>query len=230
MINRENEKSGTLYIVATPIGNLGDISERAREVLQRVDVIACEDTRVTKRLLVKYNISTSTVSYHQHSKITKVDYIVGLLESGKSVALVSDAGTPGISDPGSKLVAAVYEKSGQVVAVPGPSAVTAALSVSGLPTDRFTFLGFAPTKKGREKFFTQVAEAKITTVFYESPYRILKTLEQLGDLLDPERTVVVCRELTKMFESVYRGSVREVTEQLEADKVKGEFVVIIGKK
>jgi len=227
-MSKEIKKTGTLYVVATPIGNLQDISERALQVLRDVEVIACEDTRVTKKLLNKYEIDTSTVSYHQHSKITKINYLLSLLGSGQSVALVSDAGTPGISDPGGKLVEAIYENGGQVVTIPGPSAVTAALSISGLSTDRFTFLGFAPTKKGREKFFTQVAEAKITTVFYESPYRIIKALEQLQAVLSSDRTVVVCRELTKMFESVYRGSASEVMEQLEADKIKGEFVVLIG--
>ncbi|MBU1178409.1 16S rRNA (cytidine(1402)-2'-O)-methyltransferase [Patescibacteria group bacterium] len=222
------DKSGTLYVVATPIGNLADICQRALETLRTVDIIACEDTRITKRLLDRYDISTKTISYHQHSKATKIDYLVGLLESGQSVALVSDAGTPGISDPGNKLVAAVYESGGQVKVVPGPSAVTAALSVSGLSADKFTFLGFAPTKKGREKFFTQVADSDLTVVFYESVHRIEKALEQLADVLDSQRTVVVCRELTKMFESIYRGNVQQVMKQLEADKVKGEFVVVIG--
>lgn len=227
-INKMDEKSGVLYVVATPIGNLQDISERALQILRDVEAIACEDTRVTRKLLDKYEVSTSTVSYHQHSKITKINYLISLLKSGKSVALVSDAGTPGISDPGNKLVEAIYENDGQVVTVPGPSAVTAALSISGLPVDRFTFLGFVPTKKGREKFFTQIAESKVTTVFYESPYRIIKTLEQLSGVLDSGRLVVVCRELTKMFESVYRGSADEVLAQLKADKIKGEFVVLIG--
>jgi len=227
-MNKTDKKLSTLYVVATPIGNLQDVSRRALEVLQEVDLIACEDTRVTRKLLSKYEIKTATISYHQHSKITKVDHLAGLLKTGKSIALVSDAGTPGISDPGSKLVEAIYENGGQVVTVPGPSAVTAALSISGLATDHFTFLGFAPTKKGREKFFTQVAKSEITTVFYESPYRIVKTLEQLQVVLDPQRTVVVCRELTKMFESVYRGNAAEVLGQLQSDKVKGEFVVLIG--
>ena len=222
------DKSGILYVVATPIGNLADVSERALETLRAVDTIACEDTRLTKRLLDKYEIKTPTVSYHQHSKATKIDYLLNLLESGKSVALVSDAGTPGISDPGNKLVAAVYESGGQVKVVPGPSAVTAALSVSGLPSDKFVFLGFAPTKKGREKFFTQVADSAMTTVFYESTHRIERALEQLAGVLDSERTVVVCRELTKMFESVYRGSAVEVLGQLRVDETKGEFVIIIG--
>ncbi|NQV13086.1 MAG: 16S rRNA (cytidine(1402)-2'-O)-methyltransferase [Parcubacteria group bacterium] len=221
------EKTGTLYVVATPIGNLADICERALETLRAVDMIACEDTRVTKRLLDRYDISTPTVSYHQHSKATKIDYIASLLESGKSVALVSDAGTPGISDPGSKLVEAVYEKGVKVEVIPGPSAVTAALSVSGLPSDKFIFLGFAPTKKGREKFFTQVADSELTVVFYESVHRIEKALEQLASVLDSKRTVVVCRELTKMFESIYRGNAQEVLEQLRTDKIKGEFVVIV---
>ncbi len=174
-----NKEKGILYVVATPIGNLADICERALETLRTVDVIACEDTRITKRLLDRYDISTKTISYHQHSKVTKSDYLIGLLESGQSVALVSDAGTPGISDPGSKLVGAAYEKSVKVEVIPGPSAVTAALSVSGLPTDKFTFLGFAPTKKGREKFFTQVADREVTAVFYESTQRIEKALAQV---------------------------------------------------
>ena len=149
------------------------------------------------------------------------------------MALVSDAGTPGIADPGNKLVAAVYQRNKnqkskiKVVAVPGPAAVTAALSIAGLPVDRFIFLGFAPTKKGREKFFSQIAESKIAVVFYESPYRIIKTLEKLREVLVAERLVVVCRELTKVFESIYRGNAAEVIAQITGDKIKGEFVVIV---
>src|SRR3989344_4717993 len=141
---------GTLFVVGTPIGNLKDISLRAIEVLKSVDLIACEDTRVTKRLLDEYNVTTQTISYHQHSQVGKIDFIISKLKAGKSVALVSDAGTPGISDPGGLLVRAAYEQEIKVESVPGASALTAALSISGLPTDRFLFLGFLPHKKGRE--------------------------------------------------------------------------------
>jgi len=224
----------TFYVVSTPIGNLEDITFRALRILKEVDLIVCEDTRQTLKLLNHYNIKKPLVSYFQHSKLSKVDYIIGELHEGKNLALVTDAGTPGISDPGGILVQKlIIEQAGKVkiVPIPGPNAAIAALSVSGFPTDKFVFMGFPPHKKGRNKFFTEVAEAKYTVVFYESTHRILKTLNQLKKVLPADRRIVVCRELTKQFESIYRGSVGEIVKILESDKnnQKGEFVVIVSK-
>ncbi|MBU4204685.1 16S rRNA (cytidine(1402)-2'-O)-methyltransferase, partial [Patescibacteria group bacterium] len=173
----------TLYIVATPIGNLKDITLRALEVLGGVDLILCEDTRVTSKLLNRYQINTQLVSYHQHSKIRKVDYILNFLRQGKNLALVSDAGTPGISDPGNQLIKEILAKIPQteITAVPGPSAVIAAASISGLPTDRFFFMGFPPAKKRRKKFLESIVNSKYSVVFYESPHRIIKTLKELKE-------------------------------------------------
>lgn len=219
-----------LYIVATPIGNLEDVTLRALETLKTVDLIACEDTRVTKRLLDRYEIHKPTISYHQHSSAVKAQRIITELESGKDVALVSDAGTPGISDPGNQLVALAAEKNIKVVPVPGPTAVTTALSVAGLPTDNFVFLGFLPHKKGRQTLFKEIQAEKRTVVFYESPHRIVKTLQALADFLDNTRQVLVCRELTKVYEEIFRGNIEEAKEHFNQPVIKGEFVVIIGNK
>jgi len=222
-----------LYIVATPIGNLKDITLRALEILKEADLIVCEDTRQTLKLLNHYNISKPLVSYFQHSKLSKIDYIAEQLKAGKNIALVTDAGTPGISDPGGKLISLITNHSPLITIcpIPGPNAAIAALSVSGLPADKFVFMGFPPHKKGRNKFFDEVAEAKYTVVFYESTHRILKTLGQLKTVLSPDRQLVVCRELTKQFESIYRGSAAEILKILESDKnnQKGEFVLVIDK-
>ncbi|MDI6591768.1 MAG: 16S rRNA (cytidine(1402)-2'-O)-methyltransferase [Patescibacteria group bacterium] len=222
-----------LYVVSTPIGNLEDITERALRILSEVDLILCEDTRVTKKLLAHYQIKTPTLSYHQHSKLKKIDYILKLLKKGKNLALVSDAGTPGISDPGNKLIQEVIRGLGEqvkVVPVPGPSAVTCVASISGFPMDKFIFLGFSPTKRKRKKFFEEIINSKYPVIFYESPYRILKTLNELklktkSYKLNPE--LVVCRELTKKFETIYRGRIEEVIKEIEKDEIKGEFVVIV---
>jgi len=235
----------TLYIVATPIGNLEDISMRALRVLGEVDFILCEDTRVTRTLLGHYQIKTPTISYHQHSDIKKVNEIINLLAAGKNLALVSDAGTPGISDPGGLLVSAVLEKlNGEVAieSVPGPSAVTAALSISGIPTDKFVFMGFPPHKKGRQTFIKKIILSEWPVVVYESKHRIIKFLEELRSLTaaaKPEAetkkinltSVVVARELSKMHETVYRGEPENIIEKIKNNKYdqRGEFVVIIGK-
>ena len=225
-----------LYIVATPIGNLADITIRARETLNKVDLILCEDTRITQKLLSHCGIKTPTLSYHQHSKLKKINYILKLLEEGKNLALVSDAGTPGISDPGNKLVDEVIKSLNdevKIVAIPGPSATITAASISGFPMDKFIFLGFPPAKRKRKKFFDQVIDSKYPVILYESPYRIIKTLNELKNIslvLKSELQVVVCRELTKKFETIYRGKVEKVISQLEKDQVKGEFVVIIESK
>lgn len=220
---------GKLYIVATPIGNLEDITLRAIRILKEADLILCEDTRQTKKLVGHYKISAPLLSYHQHSKFKRVESILEKLKMGKSLALVSDAGTPGISDPGNKLIEEIVEKlpATEIFAIPGPSAVIAALSVSGLPTDKFNFLGFIPHKKGRQTLFKYIAKSKVVSVFYESTHRIVKTLEQLGEHLPKERRVVVARELTKKFETAYRGGIKEVLQKLSDDTTKGEFVVIV---
>ena len=221
------------YVVATPIGNLGDITFRAIETLKSVDLILCEDTRETKKILDKYGIVKPTMSYHAQSKLAKTDKIFKLLEEGKNLALVSDAGTPGISDPGALLVSKIREKnklrySVDVIPVPGPSAVIAALSASGLPTHEFTFLGFLPHKKGRETLFKEIAVSERTMVFYESPHRILKTLESLVKFC-PDKKVCLARELTKIYEEFKTGTPAEVLEYLNKNKEKqrGEFTVIV---
>lgn len=222
----------TLYIIATPIGYLKDITLRAIDILKKADLILCEDTRVTKKLLNYYQIKTPTLSYHQHSKLKKINYILELLKKGKNLALVSDAGTPGISDPGNLLVDEVIKRlrdEVKTIPIPGPSAVTAAASISGFPMDKFLFLGFPPTKRKRKKFFEEVIKSKYPVIFYESPYRIIKTLKELeleAKAFNLEPKIVVCRELTKMFETIYRGEIEEVLKQLENEKIKGEFVII----
>lgn len=216
-----------LYIVGTPIGNLKDISFRALEILKSVDLILCEDTRQTSKLLNHYQIQTRTISYHQHSKISKVEYIFDLLSLGKTLALVSDAGTPGISDPGNKLIEEILLKlpETKIISIPGPSAVAAALSISGLPTDKFLFLGFPPMKKRRKVYFEAVVASQYPVVFYESPHRVIKSLEEL-QALKPDLNIVVCRELTKKFETTYRGKVSEIIEILKKEGPLGEFVVV----
>ncbi|MFH1820802.1 MAG: 16S rRNA (cytidine(1402)-2'-O)-methyltransferase [Candidatus Nealsonbacteria bacterium] len=218
----------TLYVVATPIGNLEDLSQRALRILSEVDLILCEDTRVTSKLLSHYQIKTSTLSYHQHSELNKVNEIIDLLKSGKNLALVSDAGTPGISDPGNKLVAALPD-SIKIVPVSGPSALVSIASVAGFPMDKFLFLGFPPHKNKRQKFFNQVADSQYPVVLYESPYRILKTLADLNSV-SQELKLVVGRELTKKFETLYRGTAQEILKQLKKEKIRGEFVIVIDKK
>lgn len=223
---------GTLSIVGTPIGNLGDITLRAIDTLKQADAIACEDTRVTAKLLQRFDIQKPLLVYHARSGRLAADKVLRLLGEGKRVALVTDAGTPGVSDPGSELVALAYERLGEhvkVEAIPGPSALAAAVSIAGLPTADFTFLGFLPHKKGRETLFKEIAAGKRASVFYESPHRILKTLDSLAKVLAPAQRVVVARELTKFHESVIRGSAVEVQAYFSAhpDEVRGEFVVIV---
>lgn len=221
----------TLFVVGTPIGNLEDITLRALRVLKEVDLVLCEDTRVTKRLLSKYEISTPTMSYHAQSKLAKVDKILALLEEGKNLALVSDAGTPCISDPGVLLVSQVREKFGNkvsIVPIPGPSALVAALSAAGISVAEFTFLGFLPHKKGRETLFKEIAESSRVMAFYESPHRIEKALESLEKFCGSERRIIVARELTKIYEEFVRGTVAEVKAHFaeNPDRLRGEFVVI----
>jgi 16S rRNA (cytidine1402-2'-O)-methyltransferase len=223
----------TLYIVGTPIGNLEDITLRAINTLRSVDMIFCEDTQTTRKLLQKYEISTATDSYHAQSGAGKIERIISLLQEGKNIAYVSDAGTPGISDPGSLMVSIVKEQCGNevgIVPIPGASALTAALSACGLPTHEFVFLGFLPHKKGRQTLFEEIKNSSRTTVFYESPHRIMKTLESLKILED--RKIVIARELTKIHEEFATGSAEELFLHYttNADRVRGEFVVIVGAK
>jgi len=220
-----------LYIIATPIGNLQDISARALEILKSVDFVLCEDTRHTQKLLSFYNISNKSISYHQHSNQRKIDYILDLLSKGHNVALVSDAGTPGISDPGNKLVSLALDKleNLQVIPIPGPCALIAALSVSGFPTDKFIFYGFIPQKKGRRKILEQIEKSSLTSVFYESGHRINKTLNILLEL-NLRKKIVICRELTKKFETIYRGAVEDLLPLMKDKALKGEFTIVIANK
>ncbi len=221
--------SGKLFIVATPIGNLEDLTFRALRTLKEVNYILAEDTRVTKKLLDSYEIQKPLISYHHHSDAKKNQEIKKLLEDGKNLALVTDAGTPGISDPGNELINFwAKHDSLNIIPIPGASALTAALSVAGFPTDKFIFLGFPPHKTKRQKFFKEVADATHTAVFFESGHRIIKCLQELKILLDEKRQIVVCRELTKKFETVYRGTISEVANVMKDER--GEFVVVINSK
>jgi len=224
----------TLYVIGTPIGNLEDISPRALSVLGSVHTVLCEDTRVTKKLLNHYKIKTKTLSYHSQSGEAKVEKVIELLREGNDLALVSDAGTPAISDPGSFLISRVREESPEteIIVIPGPSAVISALSISGLPSSSFIFLGFLPHKKGRETLFEEIKDSKRTVVFYESPHRIMKTLGKMTRILDGTRVVAIARELTKVYEELVTGSPQEVLEYFSTHKEKqrGEFVVIVSPK
>jgi 16S rRNA (cytidine1402-2'-O)-methyltransferase len=227
---------GKLYIVATPIGNLQDISQRALRVLKEVDIILAEDTRVSSKLTAYYMLPATIVSYHQHSSDQKRFEILSKLLDGKNIALVSDAGTPGISDPGNELIDFILSKEPDIktVPIPGPSAVIAALSISGFRANKFVFLGFLP-KKGRTKLFAWLkqgigssgSQRGLVFAFYESPKRILKTLEVIGDHLDSKVRVCVARELTKMHETIYRGEINGVISKLKNDTLKGEIVVLV---
>jgi len=223
----------TLYVVATPIGNLEDITLRAINVLSNVDVILAEDTRVTKTLLDRYNIKKSVISYHRHSGFQKIEQIIELLKEGKKLALVTDAGTPGINDPGNFLIMKALESIPdlKVIPIPGANAAISALSVSGFPSDEFVFLGFPPNKKGRQTFFRGIDNIDSTIVFYESKYRIIKSLEDLKKFSNIGlRKILVGREITKQFETIYRGSIDDVIIKLLRDNILGEFVVVIEKR
>jgi 16S rRNA (cytidine1402-2'-O)-methyltransferase len=229
--------AGTLYIVGTPIGNLGDITYRAVETLKKASLVACEDTRVTKKLLNHFEISVPTISYNAHASDANTNKIIQTLIDGEDVALVSDAGMPTISDPGVMLVHKVYEKNEElegvikVESVPGPTALSSAISLSGISAANFTFLGFLPHKKGRQTILQKIAESDTTTVFYESPHRLKKALESLAEL-NPDKYVVVAKELTKIHEQVVRGNAKEVLDYFNEneDRIRGEFVVITGEK
>lgn len=217
-----------LYVVATPIGNLGDIGARAIDVLGKADLIACEDTRVTGKLLHHYGIRTPTLSYHDHSDARRTDDLIARLKAGETIALTSDAGTPLLSDPGFPLVKAAREADVPVFAIPGPCSVTAALSVSGLPCDRFFFAGFLPNKDAaRESALKPLARMPATLVFFESPHRIGETLAAMGVIFGEEREAAVARELTKIHEEVRRGSLKALAEHYGKAEPKGEIVLMV---
>jgi len=222
--------SGKLYIVSTPIGNLGDISFRCLETLKTVNVIACEDTRVTKKILHHYIINAKLITYNSINESKQVYRLIERLNSGENIALVSDAGTPCISDPGYRLVHDCHLENIEVVSIPGPSSVIAALSISGLPTDSFYFCGFLPRKKGRKTKFEFLVSLPTTVIVYESPHRVLKTLKDIYSYMG-DRNISVCREITKMYEEVLFDSVSSVINNFEErNSIKGEFVILISKE
>ena len=220
---------GRLYIVSTPIGNLGDVTIRAIETLKQVDFILCEDTRVTSILLKHYNFSKPLVSFNAVTEGKKLSSVVERITKGENCALVSDSGTPLISDPGVRLVSEAIRQRIDVVSIPGASALISALTVSGLPTDSFVFEGFLPQKKGRQKKLKELSDESRTIIIYESPFRIEKLIIELVEYM-PERYVVVCRELTKKFEETWRGYPKQLKNDLDEKTIKGEFVVVIAPK
>jgi 16S rRNA (cytidine1402-2'-O)-methyltransferase len=221
--------NGKLYIVSTPIGNLKDITLRALETLQDVEFILCEDTRISSKLLKHYNISKELISFNAVSEKKKIPNVIVRIKSGDNCALVSDAGTPAISDPGIRLISEAIKELIDVVPVPGTSAVITALTISGLPTDSFIFEGFIPQKKGRQKKLKELAEESKTIILYESTYRIKKLVDELAEYM-PNRYVVVCRELTKKFEETWRGYPNEIKDDIDEKISKGEFVIVVAPK
>ena len=218
-----------LFVVATPIGNLGDWTDRAREVISQVRWVAAEDTRVSRKLLESFGLQPNLISLHEHNERHQVRTLVDRLQSGESGALISDAGTPLVSDPGYRLVGAVHEAGIRVEVIPGPSAVTAALSVSGLPTDRFQFVGFPPVK-GRRHWLEELSDTPHTLLMFEAPHRIEKLVSELLEVMGPNRPASICRELTKTFEQTVRGTLGSLNQALERRDIpcKGEFVVVVG--
>ncbi|GIR95313.1 MAG: ribosomal RNA small subunit methyltransferase I [Paracoccaceae bacterium] len=219
-----------LFVVPTPIGNLGDITLRSIEVLKSVDLILAEDTRTSSKLLKHYDIDTPVESFHMHNEHKKLESIINKLRSDSEIALISDAGTPGISDPGFLLVRECINNEVEVECLPGPTAFVPALVSSGLPCDRFSFEGFLPVKKGRTKRLKELSTETKTMVFYESPHRILKTLNDLSNYFDVESQISVSRELTKLYEETFRGTIKESVEHFEKNKTKGEFVIVLSPK
>ncbi len=223
----ETVQAGTLYLVSTPIGNLEELSRRAESILRGVDLVAAEDTRTTRVLLEHYDIHVELVSYHTWNENRRTPELIGRLLGGASIALVSDAGTPGISDPAYRIVRSAIDAGCPVLPVPGPSALLAALVVSGLPMDRFLFEGFLPQKKGRATRISRLGTEERTIVLYESPHRLLKTLKECRAVMG-ERQISVSREITKRFEETVRGTFSDVISRFEKGGIKGEFVVVIG--
>jgi len=222
----EEIEAGALYVVSTPIGNLSDISYRAIHVLNNVDLIAAEDTRVTSRLLNHYEIKTKSIPYHSYNQKSQTPKLINKLKNQETIALVSDAGTPGISDPAYELVRACAQEKIRIIPIPGASAMLSALVVSGLQTNRFAFEGFLPLKKGRQTKLTALKEEKRTLVFYESPHRVLKTVKQFLEFFG-NRQCQMGREITKKFEEFFRGTLKELITFLESKKIKGEIVLIV---
>lgn len=218
-----------LYLVATPIGNLKDITLRAIETLKEVDLILCEDTRHSLKLLNTYEIKKPLLSFHSHSKPQRLEEILKYLQEGKKVALITDAGSPCISDPGYKIVKLATQNNIQVSVLPGPCAAIAAVTASGLPSDKFLYLGFMPQKKGRQTLIKSFADTPYSVVIYESPYRVLKTLNQFQELLG-ERYISISREISKLHEEVFTGTISMAIEKFEASKPKGEFVMVLAPK
>ena len=221
--------AGTLYVVATPIGNLGDLTYRAETTLKAVNLIAAEDTRTSRKLLAHYNIDTPLIAYHDNNEIKQAKKLVEKLKNGDSIAIISDAGTPGISDPGYRIVYLASKEDIEVDSIPGPSAVTAALSISGIPTDHFYFEGFLPPKKGRKTRFELLESLPATIVIFESPQRVIRTLKDIYNYWG-NRIISVCRELTKMYEETFLGTVMDAEVYFSQSKPKGEFVLLIAKK
>ena len=221
--------AGTLYVVGTPIGNLADLTYRAETTLKAVDLIAAEDTRTSRKLLGHYNISTPLIAYHDNNEINQAKKLFEKLNKGDSIAIISDAGTPGISDPGYRIVNLASKENIEVVTIPGPSAVTAALSVSGMPTDHFYFEGFLPPKKGRKTRFELLESLPATVVIFESPQRVIRTLKDIHNYWG-NRIISVCRELTKMHEETLLGTVMDAEIYFSKSKPKGEFVLLVAKK
>ena len=220
-----------LYVIATPIGNLGDISARASEAMAAVDVLYAEDTRHSRKLLTHLGIERAIHSCHEHNEAAQAESVAAAVREGKSIGLISDAGTPAISDPGFRLVRACRKAGVPVIPIPGPNAAIAALSVSGLPTDRFRFVGFLPPKRSaRQRFFAENAQTEETLVFFESTHRIDKFLEDAAEVLGPDRVICVARELTKQHETVLTGTITQVREAFARGSSKGEFVVLIAKE
>lgn len=220
---------GTLYVVATPIGNLEDITLRALRILGSVDLIAAEDTRHTRKLLTHHGISRPLLSYHAHNETHRAAHLLTLLQDGKSIALVTDAGTPGIADPAYALLQALIPQAIPIVPIPGPSAALAALTISGLPMDRFVFEGFLPIKSGRRRQRLEILrEEPRTIVLYESPHRLLRLLEEMVACFGAERPLVITRELTKRFEEVVRGTTATVFEEFRDRAIRGEFTLVVG--
>ena len=219
-----------LFVVPTPIGNLGDITLRSIEVLKSADLILAEDTRTSSKLLKHYDIDTPVESFHMHNEHKKLEYIINKLKRDFEIALISDAGTPGISDPGFLLVRECINNEVEVECLPGPTAFVPALVSSGLPCDRFSFEGFLPVKKGRTKRLKELSAETKTMVFYESPHRILKTLNDLSNFFDVESQISVSRELTKLYEETFRGTIKGSVEHFEKNKTKGEFIIVLSPK
>ena len=223
-----DKKKGKIFIVSTPIGNLGDITFRAIEILKKVSLIAVEDTRKSKILLNHYNIKTNLISYFEHNVKIRLPKLINRVSQGENIALISDAGTPGISDPGYRLVKEAIDNLIIVESIPGPSAFLSAITSSGLPTDRFIFEGFLPHKKGRLKKITKIKDQNATIIYYESPHRLVKTLRQCYAILG-DRPAVVSRELTKIHEQIKRGTLSSLINYFDQKKIKGECVLLIGK-